>query len=100
MVNTVRKGSRVEKRCADELRAQGYFVWKTIRVPYADIDLWGIFDIAALDRAGQHIRFIQCKANRCDKKTREKIRALPMPKDCRKELWIWVDREGFTKEYL
>jgi hypothetical protein len=99
-MNKVAKGYRVEKRCADELEAEGYTVWKTMRVKFADIDLWHIFDVVALNADGDHIRFIQCKTNRCDRQTREKIRALKMPKDCRKELWIWVDREGWTKEYL
>ena len=42
----VSKGYRVEKRCADELKAQGYLVWKTIRVRYCNIDLFGLFDVS------------------------------------------------------
>ena len=95
----VSKGYRVEKRCADELKAQGYLVWKTIRVRYCNIDLWGLFDIAALHPQGEHILFIQCKTNRADNKSRQAIMKLKMPPSCKKETWIWVDRKGWRKEY-
>ena len=99
MINTVAKGTRKEKACADDLRAKGYLTWKVINVKYQSLDLFGLFDVCALAPDGSHILFIQSKSNRCDTATRDKIAKLKMPKDCRKEIWIWKDRKYFIKEY-
>ena len=98
-MSRVAKGYRVEKRCADDLKAEGYVIWKTIRVKYQNIDLFGLFDIVALHPQGDHIKFIQCKTNRADNKSREAIMKLKMPSSCIKETWIWIDRKGWRKEY-
>ena len=98
-INTVKKGYRVEKRCADELKEQGYLIWKTIRVQYQNIDLFGLFDVAALHPEGEHLIFIQCKTNACSNEMRDSVRSLKMPISCRKEIWIWKDRKGWVKEY-
>ena len=99
MVNKVKKGYRVEKACADVLKEEGYIIWKTIRVQYQNIDLFGLFDVVALHPAGEHIKFIQCKSNRVDNKTRDAIKALKMPLSCEKWIWIWKDRKYWIKEY-
>ena len=99
MIKTVCKGYRIEKACEDELKTEGYFTWKTIRVQYQNIDLFGLFDVLGLASDGSHLKFIQCKSNRCDNKTREAINNLKMPKSCRKEIWIWKDRKHWIKEY-
>ena len=99
MAKAVSKGLRVEKKCADELREKGYLIWKTIRVRYQNIDLFGLFDVVALHPEGDHIKFIQCKTNKGDNKAREAIMKLKMPTNCIKEMWIWIDRKGWRKEY-
>ena len=99
-MNRVAKGSRVEKRCADELRTDGYLVWKTIRHQFLNIDLWGYFDVVALEKNGKHVRLIQCKTNKCDKATIERIRALKVPGSIYKEVWIYHDRKGFEKRLI
>ena len=98
-MNKIGKGYRVEKRCADELRALGYLIWKTIRVAYCNIDLFGLFDVVALHSQGEHILFIQVKTNRVDNETRDRIRALRLPAGCQKWIWIWKDRRGWVKEF-
>lgn len=98
-MNKIKKGYRVEKRCADELKAQGYLIWKTIRVAYCNIDLWGLFDIAALHPKGEHILFIQCKSERADNKMRDQLRDLKLPPGCQKWLYIWKERKGWVKEF-
>ena len=45
MIKTVRKGYRIEKACEDELKTEGYFTWKTIRVQYQNIDLFGLLSL-------------------------------------------------------
>jgi hypothetical protein len=98
-MNKIGKGYRVEKRCADELKAQGYLIWKTVRVAYCKLDLFGLFDVVALHPQGELILFIQAKTNRVDNETRDQIRALRLPAGCQKWIWIWKDRRGWVKEF-
>ena len=85
--------------CEDELKKLGYTTWKTIRVKYQNIDLFGLFDVLGLAQDGSHLLFIQCKSNRCDTETRDKIAKLKMPKCCQKWIYIWKDRKYWIKEY-
>ena len=39
------------------------------------------------------------KGYRVDNKAREAIMKLKMPPNCIKEMWIWIDRKGWRKEY-
>ena len=99
MVNKVKKGYRIEKACEDELKAKGYTTWKTVRVKYLNIDLWGLFDVCACAADGSHLLFIQCKSNQCDNKTRDAVRNFKMPPACQKWIWIWKDQKGWVKEF-
>ena len=99
MVKTVHKGYRVEKKCADELREKGYLIWKTIRVQYQNIDLFGLFDVLALHPDGDHLLFIQCKTNQVRNDVRDAIKKLKLPESCQKWIWIWKDRKGWIKEF-
>jgi hypothetical protein len=98
MKNAIKKGYRIEKACEDELKKEGYRTWKTIRVQYQNIDLFGLFDVCALHPEGEHLKFIQCKSNRCDGKTRDAIAKLKMPKSCEKWIYIWKDRKYWIRE--
>jgi Holliday junction resolvase len=99
-MNRVAKGSRVEKRCADELRAEGYRVTKAVRTRFNKIDILDLFDVIGLAADGSHVRLIQVKSNKCDKATIERIRALKVPDSIFKELWIWHDRKGWEKRLI
>jgi len=88
-----KKGTRVEKLCSDELKAEGYLIWKTIRVKYQNIDLFGLFDVAALHPDGDELLLIQCKSTRCDAETRRKVAKLKVPYAVKK--MIWIRRHGF-----
>lgn len=98
-MSKIKKGYRTEKACEDELKRGGYITWKTIRVKYCNIDLFGLFDVVALAPDGSHLLFIQCKSNRCDNETRDKVKALKMPSSCKKWIWIWKDRKYWIKEF-
>jgi len=99
MVDTSAKGTRKEKACEDELKKEGYLTWRKIRVQFHNIDIFKLFDVVGLAADGSHLKFIQTKSNRCDGKTRDAIAKLKMPKSCRKEIWIWIDRKYWRKEY-
>lgn len=94
--------------CEDELIEEGYLTWKTIRVKFQNIDLFGLFDVVALSWDGTHLRFIQCKSGYCPNSVKEEIRDLTMPKDCIKEVWQYFDqrkkttkkRAGWLKEII
>jgi Holliday junction resolvase-like predicted endonuclease len=98
-MNKTAKGTRVEKICADELKAQGYITWKTIRHRFLKIDLFGLFDVVALHPAGEHLLFIQVKSTRVDNEMRDRVRKLRMPAVCQKWIWIRKDRKGWVKEF-
>jgi len=83
-----RKGTRVEKLCSDELKTDGYLTWKTIRVRYQNIDLFCLFDVAALHPDGNELLLIQCKSTRCDNGTRRKIAKLKTPAGVKNMIWI------------
>lgn len=99
MINKVAKGTRKEKACADELKAQGYLTWKVINVRYQSLDLFGLFDVLGLSPDGEKLVFIQTKSNRCDGKTRDRIKKFKLPKGTEKWIWIWKDRKYWIKEY-
>lgn len=98
-IQKVRKGQRIEKACEDELKKLGYITWKTIRVQYQNIDLFGLFDVLGVAADGSYLVFIQCKSNRCDTETRDKIKAFKLPKCCQKWIWVWKDRKYWIKEF-
>lgn len=99
-MNAAKKGSRLERKAELELQAEGCRTWKTIRVRYRNLDIFGLFDVLALPDDGQKVRMIQVKANRCDRKTREAIRMLKVPSSIQKEIWVWKDRIGWVKEVI
>ncbi len=98
-INRTSKGKRIEVRCSDELKKEGYLVWQSIRVKYQNLDLWGLFDVAAIHPDTANLLLIQCKSTRCANETRDKIRSFKVPPMVRKEIWIWKDAKGRIKEF-
>jgi len=92
MINKVKKGYRLEKRCYDELAHYPYR-WKTIRHKFLNIDLFGLFDVVVANKT--HIRFIQVKTGYCNREVIEKISNCKLPKNCIKEIWELLK----TKKY-
>jgi len=99
-LSNVRKGSLREAECQRVLQNMGYITWKTIRHRFHNIDLFGLFDVVAADPDGHHLLFIQVKTNRCDRKTRERIKALKLPPGCYKFIWTWKKRKGWERELV
>ena len=98
-MNTAAKGQRIEARCSDQLKADGFEVIKAIRIKYHDIDLFGLFDIVGHHPETGKLVFVQVKSNRCDGETRDKVRGFKLPPGCEKWIWIWKDQKGWIKEF-
>lgn len=90
----VRRGAEAELQCAAELRRRGYVAFRSVasRGPY---DVIGI--------GANDIVLIQCKrtkarARRAIKSARVALARAVAPKwpGLRKELWTWVDGDGWT----
>jgi hypothetical protein len=107
MTNTARrshikktgKGTRNEKRCEDDLRGQGLVTWRVRRNRFANMDMFGLFDVVGWDQKRKELWFIQVKSNRVDKKTLENVRlaTFGMPEGCLCQVWVWKDRQGWEK---
>ena len=96
MINKVAKGSRVERKCYDDLKSDGYkLLWKTIRHKFLNIDLFHAFDILAANK--EHLRFIQVKTKYIPNETRKLLRKIKLPENCYKEIWAWEgSRDGIN----
>jgi len=99
-LNTLAKGRKNEKRCADIFREKGWHVWATFRSKWQNLDMFGLFDVVVLHPDGLKMLFIQVKSNRCDKKTKDAIKAIELPPRCEKWVYIWVDRKGWMMEEM
>jgi len=99
-MNTVAKGTRKEKLCEDFFKEKGWATWRTSRNKFQQLDAFGLFDVISVHPDGTEMYFIQVKSNRCSKKVKDSIRAFKMPPKCHKEVWIYIDREGWKKERL
>jgi len=65
MVNTVKKGYRLEKKARDELVRDGYTIWfKSTRTRFGCQDFANLFDIVAVfsDGESKHRRYISVKS--------------------------------------
>ena len=99
-MNTTGKGTRNEKRCEDFFKEKGWATWRTTRSKFQGLDCFGLFDVVSVEPSGKYLMFIQVKSNKCDKKIKDSIREFRMPPSCIKEVWTWIDREGWKKERL
>lgn len=94
MLNRVRKGRRLEKRCYDELKDYPYR-WKTIRHQFCNIDFFGVFDVVCGN--SEELRFIQVRSGYCPNGKREEIRAIKLPPCCKKEIWCYRKHRWFIE---
>ena len=91
------KGTRNEKKCEDTLKEIGYITWRVRRNRFANMDMFGLFDVVGWDRGRADILFVQVKSNRVDKKTLDNIKDFNIhsPVGCHGEAWVWIDRKGW-----
>lgn len=94
-------GANVERKAKKELESSGYYVVRSAGSK-------GAFDLIAIpmknhiELTPNVIRLIQCKKSSSEKgnykKDRLAIDSLSFPINVRKEIWIWVKKEGWKKE--
>lgn len=97
-MNKRAKGNKAELRAVKELEAEGFLVYRVppSRLYQTGQDIFSIFDMVA-KKASKTI-WLQIKSNRKPnmqpfKEFKEKwCNALDSV-----QVWVWVDREGFTK---
>lgn len=95
------KGTRNERKCEEELKRQGFVTWRVRRNRFANMDLFGLFDVAGWDRKTGTLVFLQVKSNRVDRKTLNAVADfnLHSPAGCHGAVWVWKDRKGWEYHY-
>jgi len=85
-----KRGVEIERKAIEQLEQVGYIAMRTA-------GSHGHFDVIAVNQNG--VRFIQCKREK-EKLGNwdlliEQLREIKVPMNATKELWVWVDREGW-----
>lgn len=83
----------VEYKCLNELKEQGYYSWRSA-------GSHSIVDVTSIDL--NSIRLIQVKSKKTGAFAKRsykdenvnKLIELPVPANCRKELWQWLKNKG------
>ena len=92
-----KRGQRIEKIAFDFLKNKKYLVWKPVRVKFHSQDIFGFFDIIALNK--NELKLIQVQKQRKRPYKTKKIFKLPQPKKISYELWIYDSKEKKFKVY-
>ena len=85
-------GYKAERRAKLSLQIAGYYVMTSRKSG-------GIFDLIAVK--ADEVLLIQIKSTHektppAYKKDLEKMERIFVPEKCRKELWVWISRKGWT----
>ena len=89
-----KRGQRIEKIAFDSLKTKKFLVWKPAKVMFHSQDIFGLFDIIALNK--KELKLIQVQKERKRPYKVKKIFKLPKPKKISYELWIYDSK---TKEF-
>ncbi|MCS7200566.1 MAG: hypothetical protein NZ822_00185 [Patescibacteria group bacterium] len=82
-----KRGQRVEKLAFDKLKREKFLVWKPAKVRFHSQDIFGLFDIIALNR--KELRLIQVQMDRKRKYKAGRIFKLPVARKISYELWVY-----------
>ena len=82
-----KRGQRIEKIAFDDLKKNKFLVWKPVRVKFHSQDIFGLFDLIALNK--KELKLIQVQKQRKRPYKIKKIFKLPKPKKISYELWIY-----------
>lgn len=86
------RGRKAEYKVVEVLKKQGYEAFRTAGSK-------GPFDVMGLN--DREVILVQVKRGRKKRSTRDAralLAALPTPPGVKKEIWVWVDRQGFVRK--
>lgn len=92
-----KRGQKIEKIAFLELKKKKYLVWKPIKVKFHSQDIFGLFDLIALNK--KELKLIQVQKQRKRPYKVKKIFKLPKPKKISYELWIYDEKNKKFKIY-
>lgn len=81
------KGQKIEKLAFDLLKNKKYLVWKPVRVKFHSQDIFGLFDLIALNK--KELKLIQVQLKRKRPYKTKKIFSLPKPQKISYGLWVY-----------
>lgn len=89
------RGRNTEYKAKKELEEMGYYCSRSSG-SHTKIDLWAVSE--------KDIKLIQLKRVKGKyysfKQEIKEIKSIKCPKNCSKELWVWLDRKGWQKHKL
>lgn len=90
------KGTRREREACELYERAGYTTYRPATVQYGENDVFGLFDLVAVDK-GRKPRFVQVKSNaaRGIKEWVAEVQALMPPEWTVSEFLVCHDREGW-----
>jgi len=89
-----KRGQRIEKIAFDYLKEKKFLVWKPVRVKFHSQDIFGLFDLIALNK--KELKLIQVQKQRKRLYKVKEIFKLSKPKKISYELWVYDTK---TKEF-
>ncbi len=92
-----KRGQKIEKIAFDILRKKRYLVWKPAKVRFHSQDIFGLFDLIALNK--KELKLIQVQKDRKRPYKVKKIFKLPKPKKVSYELWVFDNKSKKFKIY-
>ncbi|GIW67169.1 MAG: hypothetical protein KatS3mg096_037 [Candidatus Parcubacteria bacterium] len=93
-----KRGQRIEKIAFEELKNDKFLVWKPVRVKFHSQDIFGLFDLIALNK--KELKLIQVQKQRKRPYKIKKIFKLPKPKKISYELWIYNPKSKNFKKFM
>lgn len=96
MVNTRKKGNRIERKAEDRLKEDNFVTSRMPHTRFGDSDHYNLYDIIAA-KPGAPFKCIQVKANAFPNHQNFKEKSLETvpTKHCDVEMWKWVDYQGW-----
>lgn len=89
-INKRKRGIRIEKKAFEILKKKKYLVWRPARIKFFSQDIFGVFDIIALNK--NELKLIQVQKERKRPYKIKPILKIPLPKKITYELWVYKSK--------
>lgn len=87
-----KRGSMLEDFVKEHFKDIGFKAWRPPKAKYRSQDILRAFDVIAVNT--EEIVLIQVCSSSIPKKKEEKVKSVPVPPCCRRELWCWRTRRS------